>query len=386
MAILYGQITTNKPFRVISAKDGRPAHEFVMKIDIENNRPVIISERSIPSVRGPLTLVEFWFEGKYRRARKKIVEYLQQTAMVTPYADLLFIDPDGMVFLFTRSTDEIPPPPREAKFHPKGVDMELLRRLIKSTKSRTLLSFLVSSFQRVGRKTAREVLKLAGLPEDTNPKSLSDDDLARLFSALRSYDRFLPPDASVLSPLGPKLFEAGISKELHPEFIKAVQRPPSVVEGHPFIVETAIAYGGEIRPQGEVQLYRFANRIPLLYDVSSDVSYLVAKRIDWTNYGLKSLEEEPVALFVHIVSTKIPFKTVGKEYIANKPEVAREIELGLRECARALKAYLLRKRRAELLRMRYETMRRYYELIAEIVEELTGEKPPIDNLLKKIRG
>ena len=81
----------------------------------------------------------------------------------------------------------------------------------------------------------------------------------------------------------------------------------------------------------------------------------------------------------------MPFKTVGKEFIANVPEVAREIELGLRNCARDLRIFLSRKRRKEMLRRRYELFRMYYQIIAETLEELLGERPPVENLLERLR-
>jgi len=386
MALLYGQITTSMPFKVISARLREPVYEITMNIDIKRNEPVVLDRKILKGIsRSSFTIVESYFEGNYPRAKKKIVEYLHQTAIVVPYADISFLDPERNLYVFPRSTDAMPERPKESLFHPKGVDLELLQRLIESTNTRTLKSFLVRHFQRVGEKTAKEVLKLAGLPPDKNPSKLTKEEISSLFHALKTYTKFLPPDPSVLSPLGADLFESGIRKELQPEFVKAVQRPPSVYEAHPFIVETAIAYGGQIRATGEIQLYRYANRIPLLYDVSSDVSYHIIKRIDWSNYGIKSPEDEPIVFFVHIVSTKVPFKTVGKEFIANVPEVAREIELGLRICARDLRLFLSRKRRKELLKRRYELFKMYYQIIAETLEELLGERPPVENLLHRLR-
>lgn len=385
MALLYGQITTNMPFKIISAKEGKPAYEVTMMIDIKRNEPNVIERRVLRGIsRSSFTIVESYFEGNYPRARKKIVDYLHQTAIVVPYADISFIDPEGNFYIFPRSTEKLPPRPKEVLYHPKGVDLELFQRLLQSTKARTLKSLLTRHFQRVGDKTAIEVLKLAGLPPDKKPSKLTKEEIESLFRAIRSYDKFLPPDPSVLSPLGADLFESGIKKELHPEFVRAVQRPPSVYEAHPYIIETAIAYGGQIKPTGDIQLYRYANKIPLLYDVSSDISYQIIKRIDWSNYGIKSPEDEPIAFFVHIVSTKVPFKTVGKEFIANVPEVAKEIELGLRNCARDLRLFLSRKRRKEMLRKRYELFRMYYQIIAEILEELLEERPPIEKLLERL--
>ena len=78
--------------------------------------------------------------------------------------------------------------------------------------------------------------------------------------------------------------KTGILKELKPEFIAVSQRKPSTYAGHPFIVETAIAYGGDIPKKDDIVVYRFANKIPLLYDEASDVSVRVIRSINWRRY------------------------------------------------------------------------------------------------------
>jgi DNA topoisomerase-6 subunit B len=57
-------------------------------------------------------------------------------------------------------------------------------------------------------------------------------------------------------------------------------------------------------------IYRFANRIPLLYDEASDVSYRVITGMNWRRY--KASPDMPIAVVVHICSTKVPYKTVGR--------------------------------------------------------------------------
>jgi len=42
MAILYGQITTNKPVHVKSSTDGKIQDEFQLLLDIQKNKPVIL--------------------------------------------------------------------------------------------------------------------------------------------------------------------------------------------------------------------------------------------------------------------------------------------------------------------------------------------------------
>ena len=42
MAILYGQITTNKPVIVKSSSDGKIQNQFEILLDIQKNKPVIV--------------------------------------------------------------------------------------------------------------------------------------------------------------------------------------------------------------------------------------------------------------------------------------------------------------------------------------------------------
>jgi len=50
-----------------------------------------------------------------------------------------------------------------------------------------------------------------------------------------------------------------------------------VLEGHPFVVEAAVSLGGrDIRPG--INVYRFANRIPLLFEVTPVMVQTAASR------------------------------------------------------------------------------------------------------------
>jgi hypothetical protein len=59
-----------------------------------------------------------------------------------------------------------------------------------------------------------------------------------------------------------------------------------VFEGHAFVVEAAVSIGGrELKPG--INVYRFANRIPLLFEGGSDVITRTAlKRINWATYKI----------------------------------------------------------------------------------------------------
>lgn len=389
MAVLYGQITTNNPVHVTSSTGGMEKYSYKIMVDIERNEPVTkeeVVERNHGQWHG--TVVKIRFQGDYARARPKIVDYLRHVAIIEPYTQLAFVDPDGILYFFRRKASYMPRPPLEVPPHPQGVDVETVRRLLERFGQKSLLDFLVESFHRVGRRIALKFLRKARLDPNMDASELlkKEELIPRLVKAMNEFEGWLPPDPSCLSPIGKELFEVGIKKELKPEFVAVVQRRPSAYSGHPFIVEVAIAYGGEIPTpsQGEINLYRYANKIPLLYDVHSDVSMKVIKKVKWWRYKLNP-ESMPIAFFVHVCSTKIPYKTVGKEYIADRPEVEYEIEWGLKEAARKLRVYLSRKKREESLWRKRTIMLKYLPHIARFATELCGERklPDYEKLILK---
>ncbi|HEY6105468.1 MAG TPA: DNA topoisomerase VI subunit B, partial [Anaeromyxobacteraceae bacterium] len=64
----------------------------------------------------------------------------------------------------------------------------------------------------------------------------------------------------------PPDLEPGVEKiKGHSYFIATVTRPPKVYRGNPFQVEVGLAYGGSWPADKPVELFRFANRVPLLF-------------------------------------------------------------------------------------------------------------------------
>jgi DNA topoisomerase-6 subunit B len=386
MAILYGQITTHQPACIISSTGAIKIYMYKLMIDIQKNRPIIIDRKVLLNKeqwRG--TIVEFCLEGDYFRAMPKILEYLKQTAMMNPYANLTFVDPKGRLYKFMRATKEMPEPPRETKPHPYGVDVELLQRLIQITSHKNMFDFLRNHFHRVGETTANKFLQFSNISPSKNPRKLSHEEIVRLMHMLKKFKDFLPPDANCLSPLSEELLKAGILKELKPEFVAVHQRRPATYAGHPFIIEMGIAYGGEIPKKGSFLIYRFANRIPLLYDEASDVSVRVIESMNLRRY--KITPDLPIAILVHICSTKVPYKSVGKEFIADRPEVRREVANGVREVARQLQHFLSRREHVDRERKRLGVFGKYLPKIALFSTELAGKNklPDIEKLLKSVR-
>jgi DNA topoisomerase-6 subunit B len=245
--------------------------------------------------------------------------------------------------------------------------------------------FLKFHFHRVGDITAQKFLEFSGINPSKNPKKLSHQEVVKLMHHLKKFKEFLPPDASCLSPLGEELLKAGIMKELNPEYLVVNQRKPSTYAGHPFIIEMGIAYGGEIPKKGSFVIYRFANKIPLLYDEASDVSYRVINSMNWRRY--KVSPDMPIAIVVHICSTKVPYKTVGKEFIADRPEVRREVANALREVSRRLQRFLSKREHVDREKRRLSVFAKYLPRIAEFSTTLAGKekRPDIQKLIKSVQ-
>ncbi len=57
---------------------------------------------------------------------------------------------------------------------------------------------------------------------------------------------------------------------LSKQYVATVSEQAAAFEGHPFIVEAGVSLGGQAVKDG-INVYRFANRIPLLFEVRTCV-------------------------------------------------------------------------------------------------------------------
>lgn len=80
MAILYGQITTNRPVTVKSSVDGETQDVFDLLLDIKKNRPVIQTHTTEKTDKTGLS-VSICLEGDYSKAGNKIRDYIYETSL-----------------------------------------------------------------------------------------------------------------------------------------------------------------------------------------------------------------------------------------------------------------------------------------------------------------
>jgi DNA topoisomerase-6 subunit B len=134
--------------------------------------------------------------------------------------------------------------------------------------------------------------------------------------------------------LGKESFLTSVKSAISVSFCSYGQRGPSDWEGNPFIVEAVLAIANRVADSDVPVLYRFANKVPLLYDASEDVFSKVLRKIDWSRYYASGGHQ--IHLFVHLSSTRIPYRAAGKQSIAYVPEIEAEALTLLRGLARDL--------------------------------------------------
>ncbi len=371
-AVLYSQLTTGEPTEVVSSIGDGKLHRYKLKIDVKKNEAIIIEEDTVDSDnKWKGVQVTFVCEGIYREHKQSVLEYLKQAAISNPYAHIIFDSPTGRAE-FQRGVDKLPPEPHEIKPHLYGVEIGMLSRIMHETSARTVSTFLQTDFSRVGKQTGDEICKNAGIDPVTSPRKLTDEQLVKLVKAIKETKLMRPP-TDCLSALGEDFIISGMKKELAPEFITAVTRPPSVYRGWPFQVEIGIAYGGSIT---EPKIIRLANRVPLLYQAGDCAITKSIMGIEWKRYGIDAdkIPIGPVAIFVHIFSVWVPFTSESKEAVASYPVIIKEIKLALQEAARKMQLYLNRKFRSVEAAKKKEMFRNYSEELAASLASLTGKK------------
>mgnify|MGYP001592475061 CR=1 FL=1 len=373
---MYAQLTTGQPIRITSRTGRkRPAHFFEIQIDTTRNEPKVLTDREVTWDADHGTRVEMDIAGTYKKGRRSVDDYVVQTALANPHATVHYRPPKGDEFHRERLTSELPREPLAIRPHPYGVELGVLISMLRDTRGRTLRGALQQDFSRVSAKVAEEICRAAGLSPEVKPRSLGIAQAEALFRAIPKV-RIMAPPTSTIVPIGEALILEGLKQTLKADFYTSTTRPPAVYRGNPFIVEAGLAYGGELPGEELIDLWRFANRVPLQYQQSACAITRGALTTDWRNYGMQqgkgALPAGPMVLFVHVASVWVPFTSESKEAIASYPEIIKELRLGLQEVGRRLGAYLSHRRRLAEAEQKRSYITSYIPHIGIALKEILG--------------
>ncbi len=209
-----------------------------------------------------------------------------------------------------------------------------------------------------------------------------------LHEAMQSVDVIAPP-SRCLSPIGEDALVKGLQKAYNADFYAATSRDASSHSGEPFLVEAGIAHGGDIEEDGQVDLLRFANRVPLVYQQGACCITSVTTGIRWNNYKLSDkgsgLPQGPVAITVHVASTNVPFTSESKDAVASVEVIEEEIERAVRDVARDLKRHLKKQRSLQKRREKQDTIADVLPEFSKKISSIAGKDTlPVNKSLARI--
>lgn len=393
----FSQLTTGKPVHVkVGVGDGK-VYECDVSIDMSKNEPIISNMQEYSGRFKGVRYEGEFAEVGYNRGEYSPYEYLRRTAIANPHVQITLVEPNKEITVFPRSSKEIPAKGKKILPHPLGITTSDLMDMSRRSEARKISSFLSSEFSRVSSDKVRELQEM--MPKDESGKPLIDFNRAPrtlqwpeaelIVNAMKKI-KWIGPETESLVPIGEKHVEKSLKALLQPDALKVVERKPKVFRGGiPFLVEAAIAYGGkagvEVNGNRKLEVLRFANRTPLLFDAGTCAITEAVKTIDWNRYDLNNYEDQPMSIFVNFTSVYVPYTGAGKLSISPEEEIVEEIRLALMECAREISQYIHGEKRKQLQEQRRDLFYRYIDEVAGVLHKLVGkEKELIARKLKKM--
>ena len=400
--VMYSQLTAGSKTKVVSkiAKDSSAV--FVeLGIDTRRNRAIKsgetrdtwLDEKTKESISHGLR-VECEMRAKYQRGRQSVHQYLRMTSIVNPHASISLVvrDRDGSIIEegdWQRTTERLPREVSEIRPHPHGIQLGSLQRMLKESEERKMTSFLRHNFSGVSMRAAREILAAAGLDEGRSPKRISADDAQGMVSAFRKV-KLLSPPTDCLSPIEDLLIKKGLSKAIDSRFASTITRGPKVTQGNPFQIEVGLVFGGNLSADGPIEVLRFANRVPLMYQQGGCLLTKGLEAVDWKRYGLdhpggKGIPKGPAAVLIHLASTNVQFTSEAKEAVSDNEEVFEEIRLAMLEVGRGLKGHLKKSSQRKKAKEKFELINIILpEISKKSSELLSREEPDLAPIITKI--
>ena len=222
-----------------------------------------------------------------------------------------------------------------------------------------------------------------------DPKSVVDTQLRKSDNDLINNKDYEMPTTTTI-PDNSDVSKSNFSVKVLQPVLTAYTSRTGVINNRPTIIETGLAYGGDI---SSFKLYRFANKIPLLYDEGSDVAREVVSEVEINKMGItkkqakeqfsnpnkeskrdRVIEVLPIHIFFHICSTKIPYKTAGKESIASEGELKFYMKSCLSELYRKLSTQIRKELKIKEAENKMKLYKHYLPFIVEAITESLGVK------------
>ena len=399
--VMYSQLTTGKPTHVKS-KIATESTAAVVDIGLDTRK-----NKATKSNTGR----EIWLlddgemkkhglevttrmKAKYQKGRQSVWQYLRMTSIVNPHAEITFTDPEGEVHHWPRVTERLPGKVESIKPHPHGIELGQLQRMLAESTDSRLSVFLRTNFSGVSTRAAKELCSAAELDVKVKPKQMTPDQIRALLESFQGERMFngkpvklLNPPTNCLSPIEEMLIKKGLSKTIDSRYAITMTRAPNVSQGNPYQVEVGLIFGGNMAADKPVEVLRFANRVPLMYQQGGCLLTKAIESVDWRQYGLdqaggKGVPKGPAAILVHLASTNVQFTSEAKEALADNAEVMEEVRKAMLEMGRGLRKHLEKKKKMAKTKEKFELINDILPAIAAKSAQILNK--PVPNLAGSI--
>ena len=391
--VMYSQLTTGAKTRVISKVKSDSSAVFVdLGIDTKKNkatkssekRDIWIDERTGEEISHGLRITTV-MKAKYQRGKKSVYQYLRMTSIVNPHASisLVVMDKEGEIIEegnWVRTSNKLPRVVEEIKPHPHGIHLGTLQRMLRESTDRRMTSFLKHNFSGVSSRAAKEILGIADIEEGRTPKRIKAEEAKAMITAFQTV-KLLKPPMDCLSPIEDLLIKKGLSKAIDSRFASTVTRDPTVSQGNPFQIEVGLVFGGDLSSEGPIEILRFANRVPLMYQQGGCLLTKALEAVNWKSYGLEQpggsgIPKGPAAVLVHLASTNVQFTSEAKEAVSYNEEVFDEVRKAMLEVGRGLKNHLKKSSERKKAKEKFELVNIILPEISKKSSELLGREEP----------
>ncbi|HLE00800.1 MAG TPA: DNA topoisomerase VI subunit B [Bdellovibrionota bacterium] len=373
-ATTWAQLTSASGARIISKTASmRKAISCVVEVDIKNNRGLMKDRETIEWDRPHGTSVEFIVDGRVQlNGDAGLLNYLNGTALVNPHLTLHYKLPDLELHTIERVSKEIPEIPDATEPHPHTMKLgEFIAHSHLFGRVKTAV-WLKKGFSRVHDGVLEELVK-GGVKRNLLEKSvdsLVEGEFKDLFVAIQNMKLMAPSTRSVLS-IGEESLAKSIKRLGAVDFFSVVSRKPTICDFKPVQVEVAVARLEErsMEPDAQVQVLRFANRVPLQFDKAACAIVHAIESVHWRTYGLVqpkgAIPQGPYIIAVSVVSPFIKFKNASKETVDASEELVEEIRRALIQAGQRLSKHLRRETKANELEEKLRHIEQFCPILVE---------------------
>ena len=400
--VMYSQLTTGSKASVVSkVEDDSSAVWVDLGIDTRKNKAIKSRESrdvwvdEVTGEEGKHGLkIRTEMKAKYQRGRQSVYQYLRMTSIVNPHATIALTvkDRDGEVIEeghWPRTTDRLPRAVEEIKPHPHGIHLGTLQRMLREAEERKMTSFLRHNFSGVSMRAAREILAKSGLEESRQPRRIKAGEAQAVLDSFQKV-KLLNPPTDCLSPIEDLLIKKGLSKAIDSRFASTVTRDPRVTQGNPFQIEVGLVFGGDLASDSPIEILRFANRVPLMYQQGGCLLTKAVESVDWKRYGLdqpggRGIPKGPAAVLIHLASTNVQFTSEAKEAVAVNEEVLGEIRRALMAVGKGLRSHLKKSSQRKKAQEKFELINVILPEISQKSSQLLDrEEPDLSPIITRI--